>query len=102
MVAMNLSQRLARGELQQIHQVGIILLLEVMQRLAYQPVGIQLTPQRAKFASPSRAQQRIGHALRAAKTGDDAADCGYFHLRRSVANQKNSAVADSTLHRNPS
>src|ERR1700746_637680 len=80
MVAMNLAQRLARGDVQQVHQAGIILLLEVMHGLPYEPVRIQFTTQGAKFTALFRTEQRVGHALCATKSGHDTPDGSNFNL----------------------
>src|SRR5437868_10893229 len=101
MIAMNFAQGFACGGIQQVHQVGIIFLLEMMQSFPDQPVGIELAAKCAQLAAVSRAEQRIRHGLRAAKSSNDTAHGGNFHLRGGVTYQENSAVAHAALDRNP-
>src|SRR5437016_11591443 len=48
LVAMNFSERLPRGKVQQIHQLRIILLRKMMQRAADHPMRAEFTPQDRK------------------------------------------------------
>src|SRR5258708_38980610 len=98
---MDFAERFTGSRVKQIHQVRIIFLLKMVQGFPDEPVGVQLAAKLAEFVALTGTQQGIGNALSAAEAGDNAADGRDLYLCRGVSHQKNFAVADSPLHRNP-
>src|SRR3984893_7775809 len=83
-IARDFAERVARGNIQQVDQVGVVFLLEMVHGAADEPVGVELASQCFQFAATAAAQDGLRDAARAAKTGDDAADGGDLHLRGCV------------------
>src|SRR5690242_10295336 len=98
---MKLSERLAGGDIEQVHQLGIVLLLKMMQSAADHPVRAQFASQGGQFFTGALSQKRLGNPQRTTEASDDAADGRYFHLRCSVAHQKDFSISYLPAHRHP-
>src|SRR5215475_10988790 len=72
MVAVNFAERFPCRSIQQIHQIRIMLLLEVVESLANQPVSGEFAVQCAQFVAASDAKQCVSDALRAAESRNNA------------------------------
>src|SRR5438445_956122 len=101
MVAVNFAERFAGCRVQQIDKIGVVFLLEVVQGFPDQPMCVEFTAQRTKFAVLFRAEKSIGNTLRATESGDDASYGGHFYLCGGITNQENPAAPDATLDGNP-
>jgi hypothetical protein len=72
-VAVDLSQGFARGIVQHVDQAAVIILAEMVQRAANEPVRREFTAESAQFAT-TFVEDRVGHTAGATEAGDDAAD----------------------------